>query len=308
MNNLLPFPKRELLSSTSFGFPMSVTSSILSDYKACPHLFAEKYIRHVYPENESIHLVAGAAFAAGLQAAREAFYIRGADEDDARLVGFRALLENWREPTGGLRTKKPIDRIADALQAYIDEYPFIVDRIQPAMIEERHGIEFSFALPLPLNHPVTGDPLLYEGRCDMIGDYEGTLVVTDEKTTGQLGQSWSSNFRLRGQFIGYTWAARASGIPVLGVLVRGIAIRSSGFDFAQSVHLYPDHLIDEWYNDMLYTVEQMIVDYKNDRFPKDYGQSCTSYGGCAFVDRCASRFPDELPGYVVKDKLYFERT
>lgn len=54
-------------------FPSVFDSSMLSAWKTCPSLFAHSYLQHWKPKGESVHLVAGKAFAKGLEVARTAF-------------------------------------------------------------------------------------------------------------------------------------------------------------------------------------------------------------------------------------------
>ena len=65
--------------------------------------------------------------------------------------------------------------------------------------QERRGIEFNFALPIPVNNPSTGDPILISGRMDAICDFAGGVYIVDEDylvpwsyLVPPVGSPWSS--------------------------------------------------------------------------------------------------------------------
>ena len=58
-------------------FPHAVDSTMLATFRSCPQKFFRQYVEHWKPKAESVHLVAGGAFASGIEAARRAFYEKG---------------------------------------------------------------------------------------------------------------------------------------------------------------------------------------------------------------------------------------
>ena len=62
------------------------------------------------------------------------------------------------------------------------------------------------------------------GRALRFGQMGEGLYIEDDKTTSQLGSSWGAQWDMRSQFTGYAWAARQSGLPIAGIIVRGISI------------------------------------------------------------------------------------
>ena len=71
-----------------------------------------------------------------------------------------------------------------AVEFYFEEYPLDGDSIKPYKFEDgRTGIEFTFGIPIPINHPDSGDPIVLAGRFDLLGYYNDLLAVVDEKTT-----------------------------------------------------------------------------------------------------------------------------
>lgn len=51
-------------------FPHAIDSTMLATFRSCPQKFFRQYIQHWKPKTESVHLIAGGAFAAGIEAAR----------------------------------------------------------------------------------------------------------------------------------------------------------------------------------------------------------------------------------------------
>lgn len=290
-------------------FPPVITSSMLSDGGACEELFNKRYVRRIVPEQASIHLVAGAAFAEGLKRSRVAFYKEGKGEEAALLAGARGVLEVW-EIEEVVRHNKNIGSIILALDYYFTQCPLATDHLQPAKFANGSlGIEFNFSIPIPFTNPDTGDPLLYEGRCDMLSPFAKSLAIVDEKTTGQLGATWSSQFNMRSQFLGYCWATRYHGYNTNLVYVRQIAIRSRDFELAETAIIFPPHLIDRWYsNTLCKKVARLIKAYKEEDFEFDFADKCTAYGGCGMRDFCKQINQEEIPvGFKEVEKLYYER-
>ena len=130
---------------------------------------------------------------------------------------------------------------------------------QPDANVEDRGIEFSFAIPIPIAHPQTGQPLFYTGRFDMLAvDRRGVIWAEDDKTASQLGAQWGKQWTLDLQFTGYVWAARQYDVPVYGAAVRGISILKTMYGHAEQMVARPPFLVDRWYQEMLGDVQRMI--------------------------------------------------
>lgn len=296
------------------GFPEIFDSSILGTLKACHEKMRLEYIQHWKPKSNSVHLHAGGAFAKGLEVARKAFYtgevigyVNGKwasiqrepqDAETAIALGLQALLAYYGNFDCPPDSAKSAERMAGAFEFYFDNYPLSHEDGYPIILPGgSRAIEFSFAHPLPLQHPVTGNPLLYVGRMDSVIQYAGGRYICDEKTTSQLGASWPRQWDLRSQFTGYAWGAKQAGIEVEGAIVRGVSILKTKYDTAQSINYRPEWQVDRWYNELLEWIEDLIAVY-NRRGPDAYWRhnldhSCAEYGGCAFREACLSQ--DKIP-------------
>ena len=268
-------------------FPSVIDSSLMSHFRACPRSAYLESFEHWKIKSKSVHLHAGAAFARGLEVARLGFYQDGRTEEDAISRGLTALMEAYGSFECPPDSAKSLERMCGAFEFYFSQYPMRTDSLKPATLPGgRLGIEFSFAEPIDLEHPETGDPLLYCGRFDMIGEYAGQIFGEDDKTASQLGPSWAKQWDLRSQFTAYTWGARRAGIDMTGFMVRGVSILKTKYDTQQAITYRPQWQLDRWYEQTLKDVQRMIQMWDSGAFDYNLDESCNSYGGCQFRKIC----------------------
>lgn len=283
------------MTNTKPKFPEYIDNSMRSAFVKCPENWARAYLSNLEPKGGSIHLVAGKAFARGLEVARRKFFDENETSDMAIVAGIIAMREEFGTFEVPERfTQKGPDNLAKAIVDYFDEYPLEPNPIKPHRLANgKSCVEFSFALPLEINHPETGNPLLYAGRFDMLAEYQDTLFAVDEKTASQLGQQWANNWDLDSQFTGYIWAARQYGYPVSGAVIRGVSLLKTGFGHAQHIIYRNDFHFDQWLDNLYDNIENMIRYWNRGWFPKALDKSaCNSYGGCSFRKLCSSPNPD----------------
>jgi hypothetical protein len=315
-------------------FPHTVDSTMLAAFRSCPQKMFRSYIEHWKPQDESVHLVAGGAFAKGVEAARKAFFegihtgatvtmetdqtngvssrkvewwqeeddsLKG-DHDRSQQIGLHACMVAYGDFECPPDSAKSLERTVGALEFYYANYPFGADGTNPVTFQGgRRGIEFSFAEPLPFNHPVTGQPILYTGRADMVAEYAGGIYVFDEKTASQLGASWSRQWELRSQFTGYIWAARRTGLDVKGAVVRGVSILKTKYDTLQAITYRTPYEIERWEKQVIRDLTRMQACWEEGWWDYDLDHACAEYGGCQFQRVCKSDHPESwLP-------MYFER-
>lgn len=277
---------------TRLPFPKVLDNTMVSAYKACPRKFFREYLEHWKPKSPSVHLHAGGAYAKGLEVARKGYYEKGLSPDDAIAEGLGALLTAYGSFECPPDSAKSAERTAGAFEYYFTQYPFETDAATPHILPSgSRAIEFSFAEPIEVAHPESGDPLIYCGRMDGLMDYSGGLFGLDDKTTSQLGASWAKQWDLRAQFTGYCWGASRAGLPLQGFLIRGVSILKAKYDTQQALTYRPQWMLDEWYESLIDTVQQMVVDWDREYFRPDLSESCASYGGCMFRQPCLSVDP-----------------
>ena len=282
---------------TSSAFPAVVDSTIIAAFKSCPQKAKMEFFDHWKRQTPSVDLHAGAAYAAGLEAARVAYYVDGKPAAEAVEAGLYELLRSYGDFECPPDSAKSAARTAGALEFYFASYPLGTDKAVPMTLPGgKRGIEFSFLEPLDLDlrHPETGDPLLYSGRMDMMVDYEGMRLGEDDKTTSRLGASWLRQWDLRSQFTGYVWGAGRAGIKLDGFLVRGVSILESKYDTLQAITYRPAWQIDRWHAQTIRTVKEMIRQWETGEFDYNLDHACAEYGGCQFRDVCQFREPERL--------------
>lgn len=274
-------------------FPHAVDSTLIGSFRSCPQKFLRTYIEHWKPRSESVHLIAGGAFASGIESARRAFFEQGQDAETSIAVGMQSLIEHYGDFECPPDSAKSLDRVLGAFSFYFDAYPLGADGALPYEFSNgRRGIEFSFANPLPINHPVTGNPMLYTGRADMIAHFAGGIYCFDEKTTSSLGASWSRQWEMRSQFTGYQWAAGEYGVPVQGTIVRGVSILKTKFGTQQVITYRSPAEVDRWLEQVVRDVQRMIKCWEEGYWDYNLDHSCGEYGGCSLLSVCKHSSPE----------------
>jgi hypothetical protein len=288
-------------------FPLVFDSTILSEINSCQMSAFRRYVQHLNGE-ESTDLIAGGAFAKGLEVTRKSYYDLDWDSYAAIEAGKEACREAYgdHEPkAGSVKTK---ERMAQTVEEYFFEYPMDRDHIQPTRLESgKYGIEYSFIHELPFKHPQLGIPLLFAGRADMLCEYAGKLWVSDEKTTSQITATWDKQWATRGQFTGYSWGLRKAGIDVAGAYVRGIGLYKAQTKFVETTTTRSKFEVDTWEQQMLNTIARFLAAYtafmlaqtpKSDGspdldphpsnyFPGAWNEACFKYfRPCWFQDSC----------------------
>lgn len=286
-------------------FPTHVDSTMMNSYRGCSYKFFLEHARGVQSPRKSIHLHFGGLIASACEIARREFYVNGHDRDTAIEIGSKYILQNYGDWDTEEQDVKTLRNAVWSFENYLrDAFPLGFDRFVPYRIEEggKPMIEFSFALPTEVSHPETGDPILYTGRCDMIAAdntafpkiWKAQQVwCVDEKTTKQMGASWANQWRLRSQFLGYTWAAQQSGLPAVGALVRGLCVyKAKEPQYHQTFVQFSDSLIHRWYTRLNDDLHRMTSDWDRGYWPQDFGETCTQYGGCQFIGMCELDDPE----------------
>lgn len=275
-------------------FPEIIDNTAISAWRKCQMDWYYSTLRNLEPNASSIHLHAGKCYAKGLEVGRRAFYDGGHSEETAIAMGLEALTKAWGDFDYPDDMPKSFDRIFYALIEYFTEYPMARDIIKPHRDAlGRSSLEFSFAIPLSVLNPSTGQPILYSGRFDMLAEREGALFVEDDKTASQLGSQWMRNWILDAQMTGYCYAARAFGYPVVGAILRGVSILKGKYGHAQAIVYRPEWQIERWRENLEETIRQMVTAWERKRYLYALDKSsCNSYGGCSFHQLCESQNPE----------------
>lgn len=127
----------------------------------------------------------------------------------------------------------------------------------------------------------------------MLGELAGKPVPKDDKTTGSsIGQIWATQWNLRSQFMGYVWACQQCGIQADSVAVRGIAIQKTQFITAEALIPFSNMLIERWKEQLRRDLWRIRDAWDMRQWDYNFGDTCTSYGLCPFMDACQSSAPE----------------
>lgn len=274
-------------------FPEYIDSTMMED-AICSRKFYYRFIHQWNKIGGSVHLHAGAALADGLHAYRASYYAPGpfcGDYTHAVAEGWRHIVDKWGDYKAPLDSPKQLWRVLEAFGEYVHHWSPLTDHITPHTVNNLPAAEISFAEPLKVLHPLTGDPIHYVGRIDLVGVFEKALWIIDDKTCTQLGKTWMDSWLLRGQFQGYMRVAREYGYPVIGTKIRAACFRSKGVELAEATVLWRDWLADEWWDSVNFRVAHLLERWHGNYWPKSFNSACTAYSGCDFRSICLT--PDE---------------
>lgn len=269
-------------------FPSFIDSTMLSEFRACPRKFYWHYLHSLVPGDGHVswHLHAGKAYAAALNTARQA-WSHGSPWWQEQ--GLETLIREYGPQDADIEAKS-LPRIAQSYALYWQRFPIDQAPSLHHMPDGAPATEFTFSIALPIEHPTTGEPLLYCGRFDWIASMPGSLWVADDKTCTSLGSTWASRWPFRSQLMGYVFAAWQYGINVHGALVRGCAMTTTP-TFAEIYIPFPEWKIMRWYEGMLTTLKAMIRAYEENSFPEVFDEPCIAYGGCQYQSLCNTHDP-----------------
>ena len=275
-------------------FPNNLDSTMMAAFDSCEQKFYQEYCLRLAPHATSPDLHAGGAFAYGCEVMRKAIYIDKLPYLQSLTAAVNAFTLFWGmvEDPVDERNPKTFANSLGALWDYFNVYKPDDDPIQPVVGENSMpAVEFSFAIPMRVAHPETGDPILYAGRFDMLGVYNGMVCVLDEKTTKSLSTNWATQWAMRGQFMGYCFAAQQYGYDCSTAVVRGIAIQKTQYKHLQAIVQFNKFHINRWWDQINLRAQRMADCWKNNDWRLSFGDGCASYGGCMYMELCISANP-----------------
>ena len=300
----------EELTADTIQFPLSIDSTMLSAFDSCPHKFFVEFILKRAPTGKSPHLHAGGALAAAVETVRNCIYTDGLSLEQSLAKAWLVYTKYW----GMYEPPEDIDKTYINMFAAVIEYFYhwnpLEDTIQPHIKPDgKPAVEFTFGLPVNVNNPDTGDPILYSGRYDMLGEYHPSrlLSIVDDKTTKNFSYLWSRQWDMRGQFHGYIRASQEYGYNCEHYTVRGIAIQKTQFKFQEHGPIrIPKWKLNEWYENAIWKIKLMVHMYSamkdamikaegkgidpmsvaHTAWAKSFGDACSSYAGCQYKSLC----------------------
>lgn len=294
-------------------FPQSIDSSTLTAFKTCHFLAAAKYLgQRTSPNSLGIHLHAGGAFADLMEQTRTLVYGKAQmSVEDALQACYLRFVKRWGDIDPPAGVYKDFINVWSAVEYYWQVYHPDRDDLKPLiqMHDDEPAVEFRFSVPLPIAHPDTGDPLLYSGRIDMLGERNGLLYAVDDKTTGAMGDKWAAQWKMRWQFLAYLWALRELGYNPAGFLVRGLCIQQTQFKHMEVPVAFHQRTFDLWHMNMLHQLESLVAAYQHSKslwpdpscwqvWGRAFGQCCEH---CEMIEPCTADDPwDVLDSWPVR--------
>lgn len=290
-------------------FPLIISNSTLSSWSNCELRFFREYCQNYRKAGFNIDLSAGGQFAKGLEITRKAYYNDGLNSAAAIEAGYYSIVEGLHAEMKACNADTDVlkspERMGMALKEYFRTFPLESEEVIPAQLEDgTYAIEHKMTVELPILHPELGVPLIFKGKLDMFAKSMGRTYIVDEKTTKAITANTADLLATSGQFIGYAWLARESGIVVSGAKIRKIAIQVKGNKVEEFEVPITDYQIDLWYKSMLQQVTDMAGKYWNvmqgigtfkDNFIPDFQHGCTSFfRPCPFQDGCKSKYGESF--------------
>jgi hypothetical protein len=301
-------------------FPEVFDSTIRASFANCFRKGYWEFIRKKRKPGGNIHQLFGGCFAKAMEVCRKSFYIRGLSQDDAITEGLLVATEMWETAEGdnlvpggkSSGANKTYAALVDAIDSYFTRWSMEDDAIVPLRLPNGElFIEKTFAFPVEgTRHPVTGNPIAYSGRLDMLGEWKdtGLYVGIDEKTSGYLGESWAANWPMRGQLSGYCYGSSVFGYKIRHFHIRGIGILKTDITFAENLQSRDEWQIDAWLiqirRDINRATAAWIEMYREQQangfdgrgmekhWDQNFDSVCSSYNGCPYMDLCTSENPD----------------
>lgn len=277
---------------TTPRFPYQVDSTMMSTFDSCKRKFLWEYIYRLGGREKSPDLHAGGAFARGLEVARHELWSNNQPLEVALLSATREFIKTWGDYEPPEDHQKSFANTLGALWDYFREYPPGEDPVRPYMIEGKAATEFTFAIETEVKHPISGDPIMFVGRFDLLGYFNDALYIVDEKTTKSMGPTWARQWNMRGQFMGYCFAAQSYGLKVNSAIIRGLAIQKTQYKHMQAIVSYPQFLIDQWWEATNRKVVEMVHAWESSldirAWTQSFGDACSSYNGCPMQDMCTT--------------------
>lgn len=250
------------------------------------------------------------AFGAAVHAGLERFFKGHANWREYALQEATAQeLDSLGDP------KRNTDKLMDLLEAYVLEYERHPEmQFKILRVEDQLGVEQSFTVPLGQilvnwRGQERSIDILWMGKIDLLTEYDNSIAPVDHKTTTVMGEKFADDKVRSSQMLGYTYAARYlskelfNGLPVFGVRINALAMRSAGFEFKQFDIPFPDWKVAEWQMEQQLKIKELIHELSDFLITGDAvptREHCvTKYGKCAYFDVC-----DSVP--AMRDRMIFD--
>ncbi len=193
--------------------------------------------------------------------------------------------------------------------------------VEPFNLMERDGkplVELPFAIVFLAYNPIAGTtrridslaellpgeiPIIYCGKIDLPTSWDDSIIITDHKTTSQLGDRFWDGYRMSPQQIGYCWAwFKCTGQMPMGFCVNAIRSKSmpdkpkGGIaawweeNFLRSKEYIDETHFEEWEVNTQEIIDEILWHQRRGYFPQKKESCSGKYGKCQFYNVCYTPF------------------
>lgn len=272
-------------SSFRDGKQFAWDSTSLTEAMTCKRKYYYSIVRGLRTKQTSVHLFFGGLYASAL----EHFYkhlAEGKDREEALFLVVReAMLESWDNEANAPFTFPDSAKTRFALIRSIVWYTeeFASD-IMPTfhLSNGKPAVELSFSFEVD-------DDLLLCGHLDRVVDYQGSLFVMDQKTTGAtLSPHFFSSFDLSNQMTLYTLAGQIIlNNPIRGVIIDGAQIAVGFTHFLRGFTYRTAEQLAEWIKGTKVLIKEVHEAADAEFYPMNT-TACGNYSGCQFKEICTA--------------------
>lgn len=210
-------------------------------------------------------------------------------DEDGRWVHSRF---DWWDPNSGLSEAKA-KLNPKTLPALFRTVVWKLDRFEDDPIHTvilsngKPAVELSFRFELG-TFDISGEPIMYSGHLDRLGEYSGEHYVVDSKTTKTtLGFGYFDKYSPDNQMSGYIFGGQVTlQKPVKGAIIDAAQIAKGFTRFERGFVTRTPGQLDEWRQDALYWIGQAEQNAIAQYWPMN-DKSCDKYGGCPLRDICS---------------------
>lgn len=274
------------------GIQFAFDSTTIKVGQACLRKYQYKIIDGWQSLEQSPHLWFGSIYAKALETFHK-LRAEGLDIEEATLkVVTDALVSSWEYETdehgnvvGGAPyqstdNNKTRDTLIRSIIWYLDY--FREDNMTTFI--DSHGkaaVEYSFSINVD-------DGLIFCGHIDRLVEYQGALMVQDQKTTkSALGSYYFNQYAPDTQMSMYTFAGKMIySAPVKGVVIDAAQVMVGFTRFERGITYRTDSQLNEWYDDTMWHVSRIQQATREQHFPMN-PSACSEYGGCEFRKICS---------------------
>ena len=281
--------------------PITLDNTQLSAFMRCPRYYYYAHVEHLAPARLPEPLGFGLALARG-QEVWHAERARGAEFLPALRKAIREACIVARDPEWAPEDAddaspwlfssytRSLETLLRTLVWYADRYREDAFRVLVAPHTNKPAVELSFSLDL-------SPSLVFCGHMDRVGEFGGSVLVGECKhTTGNIGAFYFGSFQHDAQTTGYVWAAKALGLPAVGVVLDASQVAVSFSRFHRDLIHKSEAQLQSWY-DTIQIVAQEIqtrlesTPYTMHAFRKNYS-ACYARGPCPYLPLCSAPSED----------------